>query len=64
MKETKDTILIFAHGNDRYDVPKSKIIEVGRNFILGLDWIGLVPFVCIQSNLIEREHSLLRALIK
>jgi hypothetical protein len=41
MKETKDTILIFAHGNDRYDVPKSKIIEVGRNFILGLDWIGL-----------------------
>jgi hypothetical protein len=59
MKETKDTIMIFAHGNDRYDVPKSKIIEVGHNFILGLDWIGLVPLVCIQSNLIEREHSLL-----
>lgn len=44
MKETNDTIIIFGHGNDRYDVPKSKIIAVGRNVILGLDWSLLYAF--------------------
>ena len=41
MKDTASTIVIFGHGNSRYDVPKSKIIAVGRNVILGLDWIDL-----------------------
>ena len=44
MKETNDTIIIFGHGNDRYDVPKSKIMAVGRNVILGLDWSILHAF--------------------
>ncbi|MDF2737678.1 MAG: hypothetical protein K0S93_1535, partial [Nitrososphaeraceae archaeon] len=44
MKETNDTIIIFGHGNDRYDVPKSKIIAVGRNVILSLDWSLLYAF--------------------
>ena len=44
MKETNDTILIFGHGNDKYNVPKSKIIAVGRNVILGLNWSLLLIY--------------------
>lgn len=51
MKETNDTIIIFGHGNDRYDVPKSKIIAVGRNVILGLDWSLLYAFKVDRNNL-------------
>ena len=32
MKETDDKIVIFGDSNYRFDVPKSKIKEVGRNF--------------------------------
>ncbi len=52
MKETNDTIIIFGHGNDRYDVPKSKIIAVGRNVILGLDWSLLYTFKVDRNNLL------------
>ena len=41
MKDTDSKIVIFGHENSRYDVPKSKIIAVGRNVILGLDWTDL-----------------------
>jgi sporulation protein YlmC with PRC-barrel domain len=52
MKETNDTIVIFGHGNDRYDVPKSKIIAVGRNVILGLNWPLLLTYK------VNRDRSL------
>ena len=38
MKETDDKIIIFGERDYRFDVPKSKIIAVGRNVILGMDW--------------------------
>lgn len=41
MKDTDNKIVIFGDGSSRYDVPKSKIIAVGRNVILGLDWSDL-----------------------
>ncbi len=34
MKETKDKIVVFGHGNDRFDIPKSEIIAVGMNVIV------------------------------
>ncbi|HEY6882818.1 MAG TPA: hypothetical protein VI278_02145 [Nitrososphaeraceae archaeon] len=37
MKETDDKIVIFGDYNYRFDVPKSKIKEVGRNVILNMD---------------------------
>ena len=38
MKETEDKIVIWGHYDWRFDVPKSKIIAVGRNVILGMDY--------------------------
>jgi hypothetical protein len=37
-KETKDKIVIWGHYDWRFDIPKSKIIAVGRNIILGMDY--------------------------
>lgn len=44
MKETDDKIVIFGERNYRFDVPKSKIIAVGRNVILGMDWDQLYTY--------------------
>ena len=38
MKEAKDKVVIWGHYDWRFDVPKSKIIAVGRNVILGMDY--------------------------
>ena len=41
MRETDDRIVIFGSYDYRFDVPKSKIKEVGRNVILSLDYTDL-----------------------
>ncbi len=38
MKETDDKIVVFGDHGYRYDIPKSKIIAVGRNVILDMDF--------------------------
>jgi hypothetical protein len=38
IRETGEEIIIWGHYNWRFDVPKSKIIAVGRNVILGMDY--------------------------
>lgn len=38
MKETDDMIVIYGHYDWRLDVPKSKIIAIGRNVILDIDY--------------------------
>jgi len=38
MKETDDKIVVYGHYDWRFDVPKSNIIAVGRNVILGMDY--------------------------
>ncbi|SRR5690606_36430036 len=38
MKETDDKIVVWGHYDYRFDVPKSKIVAVGRNVILGMDY--------------------------
>ena len=38
MKETDDMIVVWGHYDWRFDVPKSKIIAVGRNVILDMNY--------------------------
>jgi hypothetical protein len=39
MKETDDKIVVWGHYDWRFDMPRSKIIAVGRNIILGMDYL-------------------------
>jgi hypothetical protein len=41
MKETKDKIVVFGYSNQRFDIPKSHIIAVGRNVILDINFPGI-----------------------
>jgi len=52
MKETDDKIVIFGERNYRFDVPKSKIIAVGRNVILGMDWDQLYTYKVDKNSLL------------
>ena len=38
VRETDDKIVVFGDHDYRYDIPKSKIIAVGRNVILNMDF--------------------------
>jgi hypothetical protein len=38
MKDTSDKIVVWGHYDWRFDVPEEKIIAVGRNVILGMDY--------------------------
>ncbi|HZD36712.1 MAG TPA: hypothetical protein VE130_16020 [Nitrososphaeraceae archaeon] len=38
MKETTDKIVVFGHDDNRFDIPKSRIIAVGRNVIVDIDF--------------------------
>ena len=68
MKETDDKINIFGERDYRFDVPKSKIIAVGRNVILGMDWDELFTYKVDKNaplpsgepidNLVEEEDKL------
>jgi sporulation protein YlmC with PRC-barrel domain len=44
MKETKDKIVVWGHYDWRFDVPKSKIIAVGRNVILGMNYDDIFKY--------------------
>jgi sporulation protein YlmC with PRC-barrel domain len=50
MKETDDKIVIFGDYNYRFDVPKSRIKEVGRNVILNMDYPELVAKYKVDRN--------------
>ena len=43
-KETDDEIIVFGYSNDRYDIPKSEIIAVGMNVIVGLNFPELLKY--------------------
>lgn len=38
MKETDDRLVVWGHYDWRFDIPKEKVIAVGRNVIIGLDY--------------------------
>ena len=50
MRETDDKIVIFGDSNYRFDVPKSKIKEVGRNVILNLEFPELASKYKVDRN--------------
>jgi hypothetical protein len=50
MRETDDKIVIFGSYDYRFDVPKSKIKEVGRNVILSLDYSELFKYKVHKSD--------------
>src|SRR5687767_14000109 len=43
-KETPDKIIVFGYSNDRYDIPKSEIIAVGMNVIIGKNFPELSQY--------------------
>ena len=43
-KETNDRIVVFGYSNDRYDIPKSDIIAVGMNVIIGKNFPELSKY--------------------
>jgi hypothetical protein len=49
MRETNDRIVIFGSYDHRFDVPKSKIKEVGRNVILSIDYSELFKYKVDKS---------------
>jgi hypothetical protein len=44
VKEVKDKIVVFGHYDYRFDIPKSEIIAVGRNIIVGKDFPELFKY--------------------
>jgi sporulation protein YlmC with PRC-barrel domain len=44
MKETNDKIVIFGEGNNRFDIPKSEIYQVGMNVILKIDFPDIFKY--------------------
>jgi sporulation protein YlmC with PRC-barrel domain len=44
MKETDDKIVVFGYGNERFDIPKSEIIAVGRNVIVKKNFPALFTY--------------------
>ncbi|HZB63757.1 MAG TPA: hypothetical protein VE307_00435 [Nitrososphaeraceae archaeon] len=43
-KETPDKIIVFGYSNDRYDIPKSEIMAVGMNVIIGKNFPELSKY--------------------
>jgi hypothetical protein len=44
MKDTDDKIVVFGEHDYRFDIPKSKIIAVGMNVILGMDYAEIFNY--------------------
>lgn len=44
MKETTDKIVVWGHYDWRFDFPKSAIVAVGRNVIVGMDYKGAFKY--------------------
>lgn len=44
MMEAKNKIVVWGHYDWRFDVPKSKIIAVGRNVILGMNYNDIFKY--------------------
>jgi sporulation protein YlmC with PRC-barrel domain len=71
MKETDKKIVVFGDHNFRYDIPKSKVIAVGRNVILDTDFPEIfnykvdreapLPTGEAVETLVDEEDSMMAA---
>ena len=50
MKETNDKIVVFGEGNNRFDIPKSEIYQVGMNVILKIDFPEIFKYRVDKNN--------------
>ena len=55
MKETNDKIVVFGHGNDRFDIPKSEIIAVGMNVIVRKNFPELFVYKA-TADIMTQKH--------
>ena len=58
VRETDDKIVIFGEYNYRFDVPKSKIKEVGRNVILDMKYPELFKFKVYRNVQLPTGESI------
>jgi hypothetical protein len=58
VRETEDKIVIFGEYNYRFDVPKSKIKQVGRNVILDIEYPELFKYEVDRNTPLPSEESL------
>ncbi len=60
VRETDDKIVIFGEYNYRFDVPKSKIKEVGRNVILDMKYPELFKYQVDKSAPLPSGESIVK----
>ena len=58
VKETNDKIIVFGYSNDRYDIPKSEIIAVGMNVIIGKDFPELLKYKVDRNSPLPTGESI------
>ena len=56
MMETQDKVVIFGERGYRFDVPKSAIIAVGRNVILGMDYAQVFGYRVDRNALLQPDR--------
>jgi sporulation protein YlmC with PRC-barrel domain len=58
MKETNDKIVVFGYGNERFDIPKSDILAVGRNVIIKKNFPELFSYKVDKNAPLPTGESL------
>ena len=58
MKETSDKIVIFGEGNNRFDMPKSQIYQVGMNVILKIDFPEIFKYQVNKESPLPTGESI------
>jgi sporulation protein YlmC with PRC-barrel domain len=58
MKETSDKIVIFGEGNNRFDIPKSEIYQVGMNVILKIDFPEIFKYQVNKESPLPTGESI------
>ncbi len=49
-KETEDKMMVFGSSNNRFDIPKSEIYQVGTNVILKIDFPEIFKYQVDNST--------------
>jgi hypothetical protein len=57
MKETTDKIVVFGHGDSKFDIPKSRTIAVDRNIILDMDFPEIFDYKVDRNALVPTRES-------
>ncbi|MGN6347180.1 MAG: hypothetical protein ACTHME_05715 [Candidatus Nitrosocosmicus sp.] len=58
MKETSDKIVVFGEGNNRFDIPKPEIYQVGMNVILKIDFPEIFKYQVNKNSPLPTGESI------